>query len=519
MSVQALYEEALGSHKRGDFTAAENLYRQVLAAAPTSFAARHMLGVLRAQQGALPEALDLLQAAVAQKPGAHDAQFNYGNALKKAGRTEEALAAFDQALERKPDYAAALAARAELLNIRGNRLRENGLYADALASYERALADVPHYPDALNNRAVALWSMARFPQALAGFDAALAINPGYVEAHYNRGNALRDMLRLDEAMASYDRALAIDPGFAPAHSNKGLCALLQGDFAQGLPLYEWRKRLNPPVESRSYAQPLWTGGEDVRGRTLFVYIEQGLGDTIQFYPFVAPLLERGAKVILSVQDALLHLLESASPKVTLVDSRTVPAEFHYHIPLMSLPLALGVTADSISRDIPYLWAEPERVDRWRARIGKKGFKIGISWQGGRRGIASRAMPLSCFEGLSRLEGVRLISLQKDAGAEQLSGLPGVELLGEDFDAGPGAFLDCAAVMQSLDLVITLDSAIAHLAGALGRPVWVALKQVPDWRWFLERNDSPWYPGMRLFRQKAEGDWTSVFAQMENELRR
>ena len=215
----------------------------------------------------------------------------------------------------------------------------------------------------------------------------------------------------------------------------------------------------------------------------------------------------------------MRLLENASPKVTLVGSKTVPAEFDYHIPLMSLPLALGLTAGSISRDIPYLRAEPERVARWRARMGEKGFKIGISWQGGRRGIASRAMPLSCFAGLSQLEGVRLISLQKDAGAEPLSGLPGVESLGEDFDAGPGAFLDSAAVMQSLDLVITLDSAIAHLAGALGRPVWVALKHVPDWRWFLERNDSPWYPGMRLFRQKAEGDWTSVFAQMENELRR
>ena len=196
---------------------------------------------------------------MAQKPDAHDAQFNYGNVLKKAGRAEEALAAFDQALERKPDYAAALAARAELLNLQGNRLREAGLNAEALAGYDRALADVPHYADALNNRAVALWSMTRFPEALAGFDAALAINPAYVEAHYNRGNALRDMMRLDEAMASYDRAIAIDPGFAPAHSNKGLCALLQGDFAQGLPLYEWRKRLNPPVEARSYAQPLWTG--------------------------------------------------------------------------------------------------------------------------------------------------------------------------------------------------------------------------------------------------------------------
>lgn len=519
MTLQALYEEALGSHKRGDFAAAEMLYRQVLAAAPASFAARHMLGVLRAQQGALPEALDLLAAAVAQKPQAHDAQYNYGNVLKKSGRTDEALAAFDRALEQKPDYGAALAGRAELRNLEGNHLRDAGRFAEALACYERALADAPAYGDALNNRAVALWSMNRFEEALAGFDDALAVNPAFVEAHYNRGNCLRDMRRLEEAMAAYDSAIALNPDFARAHSNKGFCALLQGDFAQGLPLYEWRKRLNPPIEARVYDQPLWTGREEISGKTLFLYAEQGLGDTIQLYRFVTPLLERGAEVILSAQDGLLRLLESAVPKVTLIGSKTVPARFDYHIPLASLPLALGVTAGTIPCRQSYLTAEPERVARWRSRIGEKGFKIGISWQGGRFGIASRAMPLSCFHGLARLDGVRLISLQKGFGAEQLADLPVVESLGDDFDSGPHGFLDAAAVMESLDLVITLDSALAHVAGALGRPVWVALKHVPDWRWFLDRSDSVWYPNLRLFRQKKEGDWAPVFAEMEAEIRK
>ena len=518
MSLQALYEEALGSHKRGDLAAAESLYRQVLAAAPASFAARHMLGVLCAQQGAIPEALDLLATAVAQKPDAHDAQFNYGNVLKKAGRTEEALAAYDRALERKPDYGAALAARAEVLNMRGNRLRDAGLFGEALACYQRALKDAPHYLDALNNRGVALWSMGRFEEALTDFDAALALKPDYVEAHYNRGNALRDMLRLDEATQSYDRAIAIDPALARAYSNKGFCALLQRDFAEGFALYEWRKRLSPPIESRNYVQPLWTDREDIRGKIVFVYIEQGLGDTIQFYRFVRPLLERGAQVILSVQDGLLHLLESAIPRVALVDSKTVPAAFDYHIPLMSLPLALGLNSDSILATVPYLHVEPARVAQWKGRIGENGFKIGISWQGGRAGVTSRAIPLTCFAGLSHLKDVRLISLQKGFGAEQLDALPRVERLDEEFDGGPDAFLDSAAVMESLDLVITLDSALAHLAGALGRPVWVALKRVPDWRWFLERSDSPWYPSMRLFRQRTEGDWSCVFAEMEAQIR-
>jgi tetratricopeptide (TPR) repeat protein len=519
MTLQAQYDQAVAAHRRGDLGEAERLYRGVLAVAPSSFAARHMLGVLRAQSGATAEALELIGTALALKPDAPEALFNYGNVLKSNGRLDEALAAYERALSVRPGYAVARTARTETLNILGNRLREAGQFENALICYERALADAPHYPDALNNRAVTHWSIGRFDEALAGLDAALAVKPDYVEAHYNRGNVLRDMLRLDEAMQSFDRAIAIDPVFAPAYRNKGFCALLQGDFAQGLPLYEWRKRLSPPIEARNYPQPLWTGAEDIQGKTLFVYIEQGLGDTIQFYRFIAPLLERGAHVILSVQDPVLRLLENASPKAELVGAKAVPAAFDYHVPLMSVPLALGLTVASIPAIVPYLTAQSERAAQWRSRIGEKGFKIGISWQGARGGVTSRAMPLTCFKGLSRLAGVRLISLQKGFGTEQLADLPGVESLDENFDSGPDAFLDSAAVMQSLDLVITLDSALAHLAGAMGRPVWVALKRVPDWRWFLGRGDSVWYPGMRLFRQRTEGDWAGVFAEMESQVQK
>ena len=512
MTLQALYEEALGNHKRGDLAAAERLYREVLTAAPTSFVARHMLGVLRAQAGAPEEALELLGAALTQKPDAPDALFNYANVLRGLGRSEEALTAYGRALAARPDYPAARAARAEVLNSRGNTLREAGQFALALAAYDRALADAPGYADALNNRGVALWSMGRFSEGLAAVDAALAAKPGYIEAHYNRGNILRDMLRLEEAKASFDRAIAIDPAFVPAYRNKGFCALLQGDFATGLPLYESRKKASPPIEAREYSQPLWTGAEDIKGKTVFLYAEQGLGDTIQFHRFVAPLVARGAKVLLAAQDALLRLLESANPKVTWISAPALPPAFDFHSPLTSLPLALRITAATIPADVPYLAAEPLRVAHWREKIGTKGFKIGISWQGARIGDASRAMPLASFEGLSRMKGVRLISLQKGFGSEQ--SLPGLEYLGDDFDSGPDAFLDSAAVMENLDLVITLDSALAHLAGALNRPVWVALREVPDWRWFLGRDESPWYPSMTLFRQTAHGDWAGVFAQMQ-----
>ncbi|SRR5579883_525934 len=518
MTLQALYEEAASHHRRGELGTAEQLYRKLLAAAPASFAARHMLGVLKAQQGATQEALELLAAALAQKPDAPDLLFNYANVLKAAGRLEEAASACDRALMARPAYPAARAARAEINNLRANALRAAGRLQEALGCYEQALADAPHYPDALNNRAVALWSMGKFEEALAGVDAALAAKPDYVEAHYNRGNILRDMMQLPAAEQAYDRAIALAPDFAPAYRNKAFSALLRGDFALGLPLYEWRKRLDPPIEARVYPQPLWTGAEDIGGKTLFVYVEQGLGDTIQFYRFVAPLLARGGRVVLSVQDSLLRLLERAMPRVSLIGSRQRPDAFDYHIPLMSLPLALGVTVDSIPASMSYITAEPERVAHWKARIGDRGFKIGIAWQGARGGVTTRAMPLACFAGLARLPGIRLISLQKGHGSEQLAGLPQVESLGENFDGGGDAFLDSAAVMQNLDLVITLDSALAHLAGALGRPVWVALKRVPDWRWLLDRDTSPWYPSMRLFRQPREGDWAAVFARMEMELK-
>ena len=459
-----------------------------------------------------------MSAALTLDPDAPDALFNYGNMLRDAGRLNDALAAYDRALAAKPEDPAIRNARAETLKIKGNGLQKAERPEDALACYDRALADMPLYPDALNDRARVLWSLGRFDEALMGFDAALTMKPDHIQAHCNRGTTLRDMLRLDEAMQSFDRAIVIDPTVAPAYRGKAFCALLQGDFAQGLPLYEWRKSLNPPIEARNYSQPLWSGTEDIRGKTVHLYVEQGLGDAIQFYRFVTPLLARGAHVVLSVQKSLLRLLENATPKVELRDSKAVAPAFDYHVPLMSLPLALNLTVASIPSGVPYLKAEAERVAHWRRSIGEKGFKIGISWHGARsHGVVGRAMPLACFQELSRLRGVRLISLQKGFGTEQLAGLPDVESLGEDFDSGPDAFLDSAAVMECLDLVITLDSAVAHLAGALGRPVWVALKRVPEWRWLLGRSDSPWYPTMRLFRQKTDGDWTGVFTEMQSQM--
>lgn len=300
--------------------------------------------------------------------------------------------------------------------------------------------------------------------------------------------------------------------------------MLLGRFEDGWSLFEWRKSkimaVAPPPRN---ASP-WRG-ESLAGKVLLVQAEQGLGDTIQFCRFASMAEAQGAKLVLQVQDRLVRLLQTLPFPVRVVGTEQAPPACDYHELLLSLPHRLG---NVVPATIPYIAAEPDKARLWRAKLGSSGFKIGISWQGERTwggeeksGDVGRSFPLSLFEGISKIPNVRLISLQKNEGVEQLDSLPGgmvVETLGDDFDTGPHAFLDTAGIIEGLDLVVTADTSIAHLAGAMGCPVWLALKHMPDWRWLLDCNDSPWYPSMRLFRQTARGDWMGVFGQMEEDLR-
>jgi hypothetical protein len=295
-----------------------------------------------------------------------------------------------------------------------------------------------------------------------------------------------------------------------------------GRLEDGWPEYEWRKRKPEPQGSITFPQPVWSGRENVSGKTLFVHVEQGLGDTIQFCRYVPLAQARGAEVIFAVQDGLMRLMKTLSPSIRLLGQEGMLPGFDYHITLLSMPLAFGTTLKTCPVEIPCLRAEPDRVEKWWARLGSHGFRIGICWQGNPKGVVAvgRSFPLRCFGPIAAIPDVRLISLQKYEGTDQLADLPvgmRVETLGEEFDSGPDAFVDSAAVMECLDLVITSDTAIAHLAGALGRPVWVALKRVPDWRWLLDRSDTPWYPTMTLFRQQQRGDWAGVFEAMRGQL--
>jgi len=508
--LERALETAAQMLKRGEFDEAERRYLEILEAQPDQFDAKHYLAVTRFQKGDAREGLELIEAAVKSNPTSVSALSNYGLILMRSNRFEEALAKFDAALAIKPDSALTLNNRASVLIDLG-RLRE------AIASCEAALALEPDFAGALNNRGNALQDLGMPEEALADYDRALALKPDFQEAHCNRASALIILERREEALASYDKALAIAPGYADAHFNRGTTALSMGDFPSGWAGYEHRWEQRPKPKKPVQVYPEWRG-EDLEGKRIVVYEEQGAGDVIQFARLLPRLAASGAIVTFFVRASLRRLLRPLGSTFRTVDRLTLDEPYDFQCALMSLPGIFGTTLETIPSGAPYLFPEAALVDRWRQRVGDRGLKIGIAWQGraGKRIDMGRSVPLRCFRALAVVPGVRLISLQKHDGLDQLSDLPPemtIENLGAELDEGPDAFVDTAAAMSSLDLIVTSDTAVAHLAGALGRPVWVALKQAPDWRWLLGRADSPWYPSMRLYRQSIRDDWDGVFERI------
>ncbi|HEY6825044.1 MAG TPA: tetratricopeptide repeat protein, partial [Steroidobacteraceae bacterium] len=436
-------------------------------------------------------------------------------------RPAEALRSLDRARELAPQEFNAHFDRGVALT----RLRRN---EEALASFDLALALDPKLHEAANNRGAVLVRMFRPAEALADFARAVALKPDYIEAHTNAGIALRGLARSAEALASLDRALAFSPGDPSARWCKALLKLSAGDFREGWPLYEARLEREPlRGQLRNFDQPRWRGEASIAGKQLFVYAEQGLGDTLQFCRYIPRLEQMGAQVILEVQAVLKPLLGSLPMRGTLIGRGERVPDFDLHIPLGSLPLALGTDLGTIPREVPYLHVEPEPAREWAQRLASLGgYKVGLNWQGNLQSeklaaLEARSFPLSTAAPLARIEGITLVSLQKGAGSEERAMVDfgnAIAQLTDPQHMGPEELArDTAAILKGLDLVITADTALAHLAGALGVRVWVVLQAVPDWRWLTERSDSPWYPTMRLFRQRAPGDWSELFGRVAAEL--
>ncbi len=365
---------------------------------------------------------------------------------------------------------------------------------------------------------MALAALGRFAEAENCYHEALRLNPRYAEAHNNLASALQALGRHEEALAGYDLALLYQPDSASAHWNRSLAWLQQGDYQRGWPEYEWRWRRDRVVRRRLPGAP-WDGAP-LDGRTLLIYPEQGLGDQIQFVRYAPLARQQGGRVVVECPPALLGLFATCPGIDQLVAEGTPLPPFDVHVPVMSLPHRLGTTLETIPAAVPYLSADPARVASWAEVLaGIPGYRVGIAWQGNPRHAwdRHRSIPLARFAPLAQVPGVRLVSLQKGPGVEQLRGLAERLPVAVLPDGPEGTFLDTAAVVSQLDLVVTADTALAHLAGALGVPVWVALSAHSDWRWLRDREDTPWYPSMRLFRQATLGDWPGVFACMAAEL--
>ncbi|MCA8293300.1 tetratricopeptide repeat protein [Burkholderia sp. AU30198] len=485
----------------------------------------------------LNEALAAFNDALAADPERLDALCDSAAVLERLGRADEALARCERVLALDPDHVRALAGR-------GNALLQLERYDDALDSYERALAIDPRSADTLCNRGTVLRDLQRFDAALASYDAALALDERFAEAWTNRGNVLRDLHRYDEAIASvdralalrpdlathwlargnllaetgkvddaftaYDRALALQPDFAAAHCARGALHLMEGDFTHGWRGYEWRLRDTQLAQhARPFTQPVWRGDEPLDGKTILIHAEPGIDDTLQFCRYVPLVVARGARVVLEVPPALRALMASLTGEALVIARGEPLPAFDCHVPLPSLPHAFRTDADTIPRTAAYLHADPQRTRQWGTLLGeRRRLRVGLAWAGdsARRNAAGRSIDFARLAPLFDLD-VDWISLQKPLDERAAVRLADAQVRRVDDELGD--FADRAALIGALDLVIAADSAVAHLAGALGARVWVLLPDPPAWRWMRTRDDSPWYPSARLFRQPAPGNWAEA----------
>jgi tetratricopeptide (TPR) repeat protein len=426
--------------------------------------------------------------------------------LHRSGRLAEAVAAYQRMLAALPD-------EPQLLLGFGTLLLQAGELQRGLALLDRLLAVAPNHPVALSNRGNALRSLGRAAEALASYDRAIAAKPDYASAYYNRAALLQELRRFDEALRDYDRAIALSPQLADAHWNKALLHLVRGNYEDGWRLYEWRWQGPQKDEVRSFAQPLWLGREPLQGRRILLHAEAGLGDTIQFCRYAPLVSALGAQVALEVQAPLQSLLATLKGAHRLVRRGDPLPEFDLHCPLLSLPLALKTTVAAIPAAVPYLFADPQKVNDWRLRLGAAARpRVGLAWSGSAlySNDRERSMPAGLLAELLSLP-VEFHVLQKEVRPDDLATLQRlgrVQWHGERLHE----FSDTAALVELMDLVVSVDTSVAHLAGALGKEVWILLPFNPDHRWLLDRSDSPWYPTATLLRQSRPGDWPGVVTE-------
>jgi tetratricopeptide (TPR) repeat protein len=511
-NLSRLQRQAYRCFEQGDLDRTERLCAGILQHRPEDFDALHLLGLLNFQRHRMVEALRFLSAALRVNSSSADAMSNLGLALHATGRHEEAIASYRSALRLAPDHP-------EILYNLGNTCLEAGHINEALSSYDGVLARDLGHVGALVNRGNTLLRLNQPAEAIASYDSALAAMPCHPQILTNRGHALRRLDRPAEALVDFKAALAAAPEFPEAHFEAAMTQLTMGDFDAGWKEYEWRWKTNAFARHRrQFNAPLWLGDEPVSGKTILLHAEQGFGDTIQFIRYAPLLASRGADVICEVQPELQPLL-SQLEGITVVAAGEPLAAYDLHCPLLSLPFAFRTRRETIPAAIPYLAAPPERLAAWQDRLPPGRLRAGFVWSGqsSHKNDSNRSIALSRLAGLFENPLIHCFSLQSDlriVDGEALRGLPSFVHLGGGFRD----FADTAAVISLLDVVVSVDTAVAHLAGALGKPVFILLPYAADFRWMRDRDHTPWYPAAKLFRQPAFGDWDSVIVRVRDELR-
>lgn len=563
--------QAVTLHRAGRLEEAEALYRAVLREAPNNFDALHLAGTLAVQRKRPAEGVDLITRALALRPDEAGAHANLALGLRDLGRGMEALAHCDRAMELQPDHPGLLANRRSILRQLGRsdapdpaQTPEQAEEADTpeadLARTRRALVLRPNDVGLLRHMVTLLAAQLRWSEAVPILERLIRLRPGDVEAMFHlttfltvdvrleealrwaqatlrltpthagafaaKSMILAALRRTDEALEAVDQAIALEPESWSSHYAKAIILLRAGRYREGWPWFEARKPLAIPARAHDLPGPAWDGTAPLAGKRLLLYCEQGLGDTLQFCRYAPLALEAGADVTLVVQPSLVRLMRSLHPRVEILSSQQEIGDYHLHCALMSLPRAFGTTVETIPAPIPYLHADPDATARWRARLAElAGRKVGLVWSGASRPEnpaayatdLKRSLALPQLAPLAAVKGVSFVSLQKGPAAAQAATPPAGMVL-HDWTDELEDFADTAALVAALDLVITVDSAVLHLAGALGRPVWAPDRYDHCWRWLLGREDSPWYPTLRLFRQAAPNAWEPVMERLSQALR-
>jgi len=512
---------ALGNlyREQGDFERATACYQAALSLDAHHADAHFNLGIARHERKDLEGAITAYRQALAANPAHPEAWNNLGVALKALDRSEEAAACYARVIGLQPQHAAAL------FNL-GVHHADAQRFDEAVGFYQRALAARPDYASAAFNLGIAFKSLGRLPESIRWFKYALSYEPRHADALQNLGASHHELGRLQQAEDCYRRALELAPQRPEVHYNLSLLALARGDYDGGWEAFEWRWKgaENSRRHQRQFAQPQW-GGEDIAGKSILLHAEQGLGDTLQFVRYAPLVAKRGARVLLECQAPLTRLLQSMPGIDTVITAGEALPPFDWHCPLMSLPRAFRTRLDTVPADIPYLVPDALLVEQWKRRLSAEGpFKVGLVWAGSPRRFSvmlrlidqRRSLHLKQLAPLARCAGASFVSLQLGEAAQQLAeSPPGLAL--RDYRGQITDFSDTAALVANLDLVISVDTSVAHLAAAMGKPVWLLSRYDACWRWLEEREDSPWYPSLKIFRQPQPGAWPQVIERVAAQL--